>query len=102
MNSADRRVVSIIQELVEHINKTYIKASFPYVGAIYEYQHSMKKWAAKEFYFEIMNRAPHTPTDLYLIAECFVKKMNSLSTHDYMFSIAYDVAIELYDFIIGV
>lgn len=102
MNSAERRVVSILTDLVEHINKMYVKPKFPYVGQDYEYQHSVKKWAAKEFYFEISDRAPSTPTDLYLIAECFVRKMNSLSTLDYMYSIAYDVAVELYDFIIGV
>ena len=101
MNSADRRVVSIITDLVNHIIEIYLKPEFPYIGQDYEYQHSAKKWAAKEFYFEIMNRAPHTSTELYLICECFVKKMNSLSTHDYMFSIAYDVAVELYDFIIS-
>lgn len=102
MNSAERRVVSIIEELVEHINELYVKLRFPYIGSDYEYQRSAQRWAAKEFYFEISDRAPKTPTDLYLIAECFVRKMNSLSSHDYMFSIAYDVAVELYDFIIGV
>ena len=102
MNSADRRVVGIIEELVKHINETYVKSSFPYMGNDYLYQYSAKKWAAMEFYSEIMNKAPHTPTDLYLIAECFVRKMNSLSSKDYMFSVAYDTAVELYDFIIGV
>ena len=104
MSSAERRVIYIMNELAKHID-IYYRNKVRYTGPDFNQQElnwSARKWAAKEFYRNIVERAPRTPTDLYLDAEAFIRFMNDNSTVDYMFSIAYDVAIELYDFVISV
>ena len=105
MNKHDEYIAYIMQELVKHINNTYVNnKSFyrGYLSTTYETMYSYKKWAAKEFYFYLSECHPKTPTDLYLSAERFVKFLDNNAYRDMMFSVAYDVAVELYDFVMGV
>ena len=100
----NRHVRFILIELVNHINMYYISET-DYHGPDYsamEYNHLMKKWAAKEFYLNFIDKKPQTPTDLYLISDRWIQSLNRYTWSNDFINIAHDVAIELYDFIAGV
>ena len=61
-------------------------------------QESYRKWAAYEF----LNYLSNSNQNLYFSAEEFIKMVDNFSCDDrhktrWMFSVAYDVALDLYD-----
>lgn len=105
MSKHDGYVIYILNKLIDHIEKNYLVNRLAHKNLVtdqYLYNWSCKKWAAKEFYNALIEAHPATVTDLYLCAEHFVKFLDSIAYKDRMFSIAYDTAVELYDFVIGV
>ena len=91
----------VLLKLQYYIKETYqgpVTVRFNWTNRATFVQASYQKWAAKEFMDYITNR--DADEDLYFSAEKFAKMMNKFSLtkrNSWMFSIAYDVAMDLLD-----
>lgn len=100
-----RAVKGMLDTMLDYIKEMYLAKTDKYTGynlEMYEFNWSMKKWAAKEWYEHLIDSNPQCVTDVYLASEYFIRKIvraQNLSKPDnrYQFSIAYDTAMDLHD-----
>lgn len=89
------------QRIADMYSTPYKKPDLTLRGRLIFEERSYRQWAAWEWYYRIVKA-----NDLYAVSENFVKEMDTYACLDHpkvrIFSIAYDVATDLNDFLLSI
>lgn len=99
----NKYAMQILDKLWDYIRENYIMVKHEYprrdIEDMMRRYYSFQKWAAVEYFYALCTSNASTPTEMYLVSDFFIKQMDRYSTtapEKYMFSVAYDVAVDLH------